>query len=489
VLVLRAIRKSFAARVLDDVDLELRPGEVHALLGANGAGKTTLARIVAGLVSADSGAMELDGVPYLPRTKAESEGLGVHMVPQELNLIPNLSVGENLFLSSLPSRKGFVDRRELASRARGALSRVGLLDLDPAASVDGLGIGVQQQVEIAKALAKSARVLIFDEPTAALTDPQVETLFENIRRLVGAGVLILYVSHRLEEMRRIADRATILRDGKVVVSEVFSRLSADAIVRAMVGREVERESKHQRRSLGKAALRVEGLTLGRRVENVSFEVRRGEIFGLSGLIGSGRTSLLRAIFGAETADAGGVALGEESVTRRFRAPIDAARAGMAMVPEDRKRQGLLLPRSILLNTILGVLRSVRRKAWRPTGVEALDRLQVQRGSPEQPVRELSGGNQQKVMIARWLLRDSAVLLFDEPTRGIDVAARAAVYHLLNELAENGKAIVVASSDLDELLAICDRIGVLSAGRLVEVFERESWSRESITAAAFRGYLW
>jgi ribose transport system ATP-binding protein len=332
VLVLRAIRKSFAARVLDEVDLELRPGEVHALLGANGAGKTTLARIVAGLVSKDGGAMELDGVPYAPRTKSEAEGRGVQMVPQELNLISNLSVGENLFLSSLPSRRGFVDRRELFSRARAALSRVGLPDLDPARPIDGLGIGVQQQVEIAKALAKRARVLILDEPTAALTDPQVETLFENIRRLVDAGVLILYVSHRLEEMRRIADRATILRDGKIVVSDAFSRLSADAIVRAMVGREVERESKHQRRSLGKAALRVEGLTLGRRVENVGFEVRRGEIFGLSGLIGSGRTSLLRTIFGAERADAGGVVLGDEGVARRFRAPVEAARAGLAMIP-------------------------------------------------------------------------------------------------------------------------------------------------------------
>jgi ribose transport system ATP-binding protein len=487
VLVLRAIRKSFAARVLDEVDLELKPGEVHALLGANGAGKTTLARIVAGLVSKDGGAMELDDVLYAPRTKAEAERLGVQIVPQELSLISNLSVGENLFLSSLPRRRGFIDRAELASRSRAALSRVGLPDLDPARPVDGLGIGVQQQVEIAKALAKSARVLIFDEPTAALTDPQVETLFDNIRRLVDAGVLILYVSHRLEEMRRIADRATILRDGRVVVSDIFSHLSPDAIVRAMVGREVEQESKHQRRPLGKPALRVEGLSLGRRVENVGFVVRRGEIFGLSGLIGSGRTSLLRAIFGAELADAGGVALGDDG-PRRFRSPIAASRAGLAMIPEDRKRQGLLLPRSILLNTILGVLRSTRRKAWRLTGVAALDRLRVQRGSPEQPVSELSGGNQQKVMIARWLLRDATVLLFDEPTRGIDVSARAAIYHLLNELAGNGKAIVVVSSDLDELLAICDRIGVLSAGRLVEVFERDNWSREAITAAAFRGYV-
>jgi ribose transport system ATP-binding protein len=488
VLVLRALRKSFAAPVLDGVDLELKPGEVHALLGANGAGKSTLARIVAGILSADGGAMELEGVPYAPRTKAEAERIGVQMVPQELNLIPNLSVGENLFLSSLPRRKGFIDRAELTSRARAALARVGLSNLDPARSVEGLGIGVQQQLEIAKALARSARVVLFDEPTAALSDPQVETLFENIRRLVAAGVLVLYVSHRLEEMRRIADRATILRDGKVVACDLFSNLSPEAIVRAMVGGEVERESKHRQRALGAPVLRVEGLTLGRRVTDVSFEVRRGEIFGLSGLIGSGRTSLLRAIFGAEPVDAGGVALGENGSLQRFRAPSEAARAGLAMIPEDRKRHGLLLPRSILLNTVLGILRRVRRTAWRPTGVGALDRLNVQRTSPEQPVQELSGGNQQKVMIARWLLRDAEVVLFDEPTRGVDVSARASIYHLMNELAGSGKTIVVASSDLDELLGVCDRIGVLSAGRLVEVLERGIWSREAVTAAAFRGYL-
>jgi ribose transport system ATP-binding protein len=486
VLLLRALRKSFAAPVLDDVDLKLEPGEVHAILGANGAGKTTLARIIAGLVAPDSGTMELDSVAYAPRTKAEAERLGVQIVPQELNLVSNLSVGENLFLSTLPRRFGFIDRPELASRARETLSRVGLADLEPSTPVEGLGVGVQQLVEIAKALGSRSRVLILDEPTAALTEPQVEMLFGNIRRLVDAGTLVLYVSHRLEELRRIADRATILRDGKVVASDVLSRLSADAIVRAMAGREVEQESKPHRRSPGKEALRVDGLTVRGRVQAVSFCVRRGEIFGISGLIGSGRTSLLRGIFGADRAESGGVSIGDGGA-RRFRSPVEAARAGLAMIPEDRKRHGLLLPRSILLNTLLGVLRAVPRKAWRSRAGEALDRLDVQRASGEQPVCELSGGNQQKVMIARWLLRDSEVLLFDEPTRGIDVSARAAIYHLLNELAGKGKAIVLASSDLDELLAICDRIGVLSAGRLVGTFERESWSREAITAAAFRGY--
>jgi ribose transport system ATP-binding protein len=486
VLVLRGIRKSFASPVLEDVDLVLRPGEVHALLGANGAGKSTLAKIIAGLVLPEAGTMELDSVPYTPRTKAEAEGLGVQLVPQELNLIGNLSVAENLFLSALPKGRLFIDRRALDSRARAALSRVGLGKLDPLAPVEGLGIGVQQQLEIAKALAKSARVILFDEPTAALADAEVERLFENIRELVAAGVMVLYVSHRLSELRRIADRATILRDGRVVLSDELSRLGPEAILQAIVGREVERESRHSTRRPGAPALRVENLSLGRRVRDVSFTVRAGEIFGLSGLVGSGRTSVLRAIFGAEPADSGAVWTESASAPRRFRTPAEATQSGIGMIPEDRKRQGLLLPRSVLLNTTLGILRERRPRA-EPAGV-VLDRLETRRQSLDQPVSELSGGNQQKVLIARWLLRAPRVLLFDEPTRGIDVGSRALIYHLLNELADEGKAIVLSSSDLDELLLLCDRIGVLSAGRLVEVFPRDTWSREAVSAAAFRGYL-
>ncbi|MGH9319423.1 MAG: sugar ABC transporter ATP-binding protein, partial [Vicinamibacteria bacterium] len=372
------------------------------------------------------------------------------------------------------------------SRARAALGRVGLQDFDHRTPVERLGLGFQQLIEIAKALAQHARVLILDEPTAALTDPQVETLFEQVRRLVQGGAGVLYVTHRLEEMRRIADRATVLRDGKVVASDAVSRLTSREIVRAMAGAEVERESKLPERGLGGPALRVERLTARRgRVRNVSFTLRRGEIFGLSGLVGSGRTSLLRTIFGADRAKAGGVAVGEGGALQRFREPREATRAGLGMIPEDRKRHGLLLPRSIELNVTLAVLKRIDRGSGMRVAEEALDRLTVQRRSTAQPVAELSGGNQQKVVVARWLLRDADVLLFDEPTRGIDASSRAAIYHLFHELTESGKAILLASSDLEELTSICDRIGVLSQGRLVGIFERGSWSREELTGASFQ----
>jgi ribose transport system ATP-binding protein len=498
-LVLRGIGKSYAAPVpvLDGVDLAIAPGEVHALLGANGAGKTTLARIVAGLTRAGHGRMELQGREYAPVNKAEAERQGVQIVQQELALIANLSVAENLFFSRLPRRAGFIRHRELEARARVALARVGLRDLSPETPVGELGIGAQQLVEIAAAFARKCNLLILDEPTAALTDPQAQALFDNIRTIAREGCAVLYISHRLDELRDIADRATVLRDGGVVLTESLSRLTRDEIVRAMVGRDVDvaLESGPGPRRSGDVALRVEGLAAGRHVRGVSFTVHRGEVFGLAGLVGAGRTTLLRAIFGADPPRAGGIALGPTDPLRRFRHPRESVRMGLAMIPEDRKRDGLLLPLSVRRNAVLGILRRLagwacllRREREDEAARPVLDRLEVQRTGMDQPVRELSGGNQQKVVIARWLLGTADVLLFDEPTRGIDVSARAAIHRLLSGLAHRGKAVVVASSDLDELMSICDRIGVLSAGRLVQVLERGAWSRGEITRAAFHEHL-
>ena len=480
--------------MLRGIDLDVRAGEVHALLGANGAGKSTIARIVCGLAAADAGRMTLDGRPHAPASKREAERAGVHIVHQELRALDTLSVAENLFLDRLPHRWGIVDRRTLHASARAALDLVGLSDLDPDTPLGRLGIGKRQLVEIAGALVRPCRLLILDEPTAALTGPEIDTLFAHLDRLRHEGVGLVYISHRMGEIRRIADRVTVLRDGRVVAQRPAAELSASDAVRLMVGDDWSAPGPRAAREVGSVALRVENLCAGERVRGVSFEVHRGEILGLSGLVGSGRTETLRALFGADRAESGRVLAGDPLAPVLIDGPRDAVRAGIALVPEDRKAQALFLERNVRLNATLGRLATVSRSGWidpaadRSLAVALCDRLGVQRTSVEQPVAELSGGNQQKVVIARWLARDCDVLLFDEPTRGIDVAAKETVYRLLEELAAAGKAIVVASSEVEELLVLCDRIAVMSAGTLAEVFERGDWSQERIMAAAFSSHL-
>lgn len=495
VLRLRGIRKSYAAPVLRDVDLDIAAGQVHALIGANGAGKSTVSRIISGLAWPDAGTMVLNGVAYAPRNKAGAESRGVHIVQQELNLVPTLSVAENLFLNRLPHRCGVLRSRELRDRARNALSLVGLDgSVNPETPVSQLGVGHQQLVEIAAALSHDCRVLILDEPTAALTDPQIDLLFEHLRRLRAAGVAILYISHRMDELRRIVDHATILRDGDVVCTAPMSELTADEIVRQLTGKEIQRESHHCTRTPGEVALRVERLSRDGILHDVSFEVREGEIFGIAGLVGSGRTELLRAVFGADAADRGEVHLGESSEGVLFREPRHAVKAGLAMIPEDRRQHGLLMPQPVLSNVTLGNLGRfaswwgrIRSRRERESAQQFCRAMEVHCQGLDQRADQLSGGNQQKVVIARWLLRDSRVYLFDEPTRGIDVSAKATVYHLLNELAARGKAVVFVSSEMRELLEICDRIGVMSAGRMTAVFRRGEWTQEKILHAALSGY--
>ncbi|ARC80288.1 sugar ABC transporter ATP-binding protein [Pseudomonas aeruginosa] len=492
-LSIRGVGKTYAQPVLAEIDLQLFGGEVLALTGENGAGKSTLSKIVGGLERPGAGSLELLGRPYAPGSRREAEALGVRMVMQELNLLPTLSVAENLFLHDLPRCAGWIDRRRLRAAAREAMAQVGLEAIDPDTLVGDLGIGHQQMVEIARNLIGDCRLLILDEPTAMLTAREVDMLFEQVERLRERGVAIVYISHRLEELARISQRIAVLRDGRLVCVEPIERYDADQLVTLMVGRELGERFDLGPRQTGAPLLRVERLSRRGKVHEVSFEVRAGEIFGISGLIGSGRTELLRLIYGADRADGGQVLLGDPPQRLSLRSPADSVRQGVALITEDRKGEGLLLDQSISANLALGNLPALarhgvidrrREEALARRQVEA---LRVRCADTAQAVGELSGGNQQKVVIGRWLERDCQVLLFDEPTRGIDVGAKFDIYALLAELTRRGKALVVVSSDLRELMLICDRIGVLSAGRMVDTFERDAWTQDALLAAAFAGY--
>ncbi|HBN9954272.1 TPA: sugar ABC transporter ATP-binding protein [Pseudomonas aeruginosa] len=492
-LSIRGVGKTYAQPVLAEIDLQLFGGEVLALTGENGAGKSTLSKIVGGLERPGAGSLELLGRPYAPGSRREAEALGVRMVMQELNLLPTLSVAENLFLHDLPRRAGWIDRRRLRAAAREAMAQVGLEAIDPDTLVGDLGIGHQQMVEIARNLIGDCRLLILDEPTAMLTAREVDMLFEQVERLRERGVAIVYISHRLEELARISQRIAVLRDGRLVCVEPIERYDADQLVTLMVGRELGERFDLGTRQIGAPLLRVERLSRRGKVHEVSFEVRAGEIFGISGLIGSGRTELLRLIYGADRADGGQVLLGDPPQRLSLRSPADSVRQGVALITEDRKGEGLLLDQSISANLALGNLPAlarhgvIDRRREEVLARRQVEALRVRCADTAQAVGELSGGNQQKVVIGRWLERDCQVLLFDEPTRGIDVGAKFDIYALLAELTRRGKALVVVSSDLRELMLICDRIGVLSAGRMVNTFERDAWTQDALLAAAFAGY--
>ena len=498
VLSVTGIGKVYAEPVLADVTLALHAGEVLALTGENGAGKSTLSKIIGGLVAPSAGSMRLAGADYAPKSRRDAEALGVRMVMQELNLLPTLTVAENLFFDRLPRRglrvAGWIDRARLREDARRAMARVGLDAIDPDTPVGALGIGHQQMVEIARNLIDDTRVLIFDEPTAMLTAREVDLLFEQIDRLKASGVAIVYISHRLEELARVAQRVAVLRDGRLVEVNRMQNVTSERLVTLMVGRELGERIDLGERRIGAPLLKVEGLARGSAVRDVSFEVREGEIFGLSGLIGAGRTELMRLIYGADRAQRGTVSVGRPLAQAAIASPADAVRHGIALITEDRKGEGLLLPHSISANVSLGNMGSVARwgvveaRRERALARRQMDALRVRAHSPEQPVGELSGGNQQKVVIGRWLARRADVLLFDEPTRGIDVGAKFDIYMLLGALAREGRAIVVVSSDLRELMLICDRIGVMSAGRLTGIFARDAWTQDALLAAAFAGHM-
>jgi len=506
------VSKAYATKVLDEVSFDLAAGEIHALIGANGAGKSTLSRIIAGLIPATSGQMELDGKVYAPKNKADAERAGVQIVQQELNLIGSLTIAENLFFNRLPHRFGFIDRRRLHELAKQAMQTVGLGEISLDMQTESLGVGVRQLIEIASALSRDCRVLILDEPTAALTNQEADLLFERLRQMRTNGISMIYISHRLDEIRKLCDRLTVLRDGKFVCTAKVAETPTAQMIAMMSG-----DSKKPRADTEPAAdlntpatfvpsrrisndndndndvaLRVSKLCRGPLVRDVSFELKRGQRLGITGLNGSGRSELLRAIFGADQAESGEVQIAN-STGRRFSHPQQAVRAGVALVTEDRKLDGLLLPLPIMSNVTIASLSRfatigfISRLGEHTTTADLVGKVAAKCDSIEQPVDQLSGGNQQKVVLAKWLLRDPDVLLLDEPTRGIDVDARQRIHGLIRELAARGKGVVIVSSDLDELLEHCDSIAVMSAGKMVATFNRDQFSLSDIMAASFSQY--
>jgi ribose transport system ATP-binding protein len=494
-LELRGLSKSYVTPALRDVSFAFEPGEVHAIVGENGAGKSTLARIVAGLTGPDAGQMFLDGVVFAPQTRRDAVGRGVRLVLQELSVLPTLTVAENIFLTGLPHRIGVVDRARLASDAGRIMQTLGFGEIQPDLHAGALGIGHQQLVEIAAALvdlpdAPPARVLILDEPTAALARGETERLFAHLRRLRASGTTVLYISHRLEELPDIADRITVLRDGAIVTTATATALPSAELVRLMVGRSLDESPLQRGRTTTGVAMRVSGLSAPPAVHDVSFDLHRGEILGLAGLMGAGRTETVRALFGADPRVAGDVYLQGSSTPAVIRSPADAVRQGIALVSEDRKAEGLLLPHAVRENVALGsehrfgARAGIVRPAEERRGArEWIDRLSIRCTGPDQPAAELSGGNQQKVLIARVLVREPQVLMFDEPTRGIDVGARREIYQILWTLADSGTAILVISSDLHELMLLCDRIVVLSLGVVAATFDGSGFDQEAILTAA------
>ncbi len=487
-MILRAegLTKSFpGVRALDGVDLSLRPGEVHVLLGENGAGKSTLIKILSGAYRPDDGRVLMDGRPVEIRDAGDARRLGISTIYQEFNLVPELSVAENLSLGRPPRRFGLIDSAAMMRRGGELLDRVGVR-VDPRTPVRRLGIARMQMVEIAKALALDARVLIMDEPTAVLTTGEVGKLFEIVRRLRDDGVAIVFITHHLEEIAEIGDRVTVLRDGRSV-AEVPAGTSQDELVRLMVGRPIDQQFPRRPAELGEPLLSVRGLTRTGAFDDISFEVRAGEVVGLAGLVGAGRTEVARAVFGADRYDAG-----EVFVRGRRLPPADvhaAMEAGLGLVPEDRKGQGLVLGADIGENLGLVTLRDATRagfvdlKGQRAAAARVAGQLGIRMTGLDQEVRTLSGGNQQKVVIGKWLVAEAGVLILDEPTRGVDVAAKVEIYQLVNALTDSGHAVLMISSDLPEVLGMSDRILVMARGRLVGELPAAEATQDGVMALA------
>ncbi|MBC8981019.1 sugar ABC transporter ATP-binding protein [Pseudomonas lurida] len=476
VLCLRNISKAYGpVQVLSQVNVDIRPGEVLALLGENGAGKSTLSSIIAGLVQPEAGgSMTWLGAPYAPASPGAALGAGIGLIHQEIRLLPQLSIAENIFVGRLPMRHGRVDREYMEAQAQIQLERLGL-KVPASRKVEGLSVAAQQLVEIAKALTLKASLLILDEPTAALGGEETELLFKQVERLKAEGVSFIYISHRLEEIARIADRVLVLRDGRQIALHATAQVPVRELVEQMVGRSLERIFPALQAPQDRVMLQVKDLACREfALHGIDFSVRAGEVFGIAGVVGAGRTELVRTIAGAARDIQGHMVLDGE--VRHLRSPFEAIQAGVVLVPEDRKQQGVVVEHRIEDNLIYGNTDLLDQRGWVfPAALREFARTAVARlgvkGAPQSRISSLSGGNQQKVIIAKWLARNPKVFILDEPTRGIDVGARAAIYEVIADLAAKGMAVIVVSSDLDEVLGLSHRVMVMSRGRQMGILER------------------
>ncbi|MBP6965325.1 MAG: sugar ABC transporter ATP-binding protein [Armatimonadetes bacterium] len=491
-LQMTSITKTYpGVRALDGVDFEVRRGEVHALLGENGAGKSTLMKILAGAQPMDSGQILIDGVPAHITSPQKAMELGISIIYQEFNLVPYLNAAENIFLGREPgaSIPGFVDFGTMYSEAQAVIDHLGV-KLNVRTPVNRLSVAQQQMVEIAKATSRNATIIAMDEPSATLTEHELDSLFELMRSLKAKGVSIVYISHRLEEIFQIADRVTVLRDGRYVGTKDVSDLDKDEMIRMMVGRELKEKIPKQSCEIGGAMLEVRGLSRRGALENINLKARKGEVLGIAGLVGAGRTELARAIFGADPIDSGEVVLDGKAVN--IRSPKDAIKLGIGLVTEDRKSLGLILGMVIRENITLANLDAVTRLGFvnqreeKRAATRFIEDLMIKTPSSEQQVQNLSGGNQQKVVLAKWLFTESRVLIFDEPTRGIDVGSKVEIYQLMNRLAATGAAIIMISSELPEVLGMSDRILVMHDGRIAGELSRDEATQEKIMWLATGG---
>jgi ribose transport system ATP-binding protein len=490
---MREISKAFDSNVvLTGVDFEVAQGEVHALAGGNGAGKSTLMKILQGVYSKDSGVIRINGREVELSSIHDAKAAGIGMVFQEFSLVPSLTVAQNIYLTTEPLSNGiFIRDREAVDKAREVFQQMEV-DIDPGARVGDLGTAYWQLTEIAKAMAQDARVLIMDEPTASLAKHEADQLFELVGRLKARGISIVYISHRMEEVYRIADRITILRDGKNLLTERLTDVTPEQIVEGIVGQQIEGMAYQERDTSAEPEILLEadGLTAGSRVQNVSFTLHRGEIIGLAGLMGSGRTELARCLFGIDKLESGEIRMHGQRID--VSDPREAIKARLALIPEDRRAQGLVLEHSVRDNLLLPLLRKIERGLLIDDGKgkeladSLIQRFAVKVANPARPVRLLSGGNQQKVVIAKWLGTEPEVLIMDEPTAGVDIGTKTEILTMIRNLAEEGKAVIVISSEYAELLAVSDRVLILRDGTVQQELARQDIADEESLQHAVQG---